>query len=135
MRTPPNRSLACSVGLGALMIATGCVGPEGSRQTDTRLVVVHNDSEEALWLFRAVRDGWAKAQPLGANSKQHLNLSPGRYALGITPDVATVPLPLPTEELGFSAPRSLEVTVGRQPPPEKDWGWIPAGPCLLGDDL
>lgn len=135
MRTPPSRSLASSVGIGALLLATGCVGAGRTGQDDTRLIVVHNDSQEALWLFQAVRDGWAKAQPLGADSRQHLHLSPGRYALGITPHRATVPLPLPTEELGFAAPNSLEVTVGLQPPPDQEWGWIPAGPCLLGDDL
>ena len=130
-----NRLRACSVGLAVLLTVVSCMGPVSHHPAGSRIVVVHNTSGNDLWLFRATRDDWAEARSLGGDKQLHLNLVPGRYALGIAPSVPAVPLPLPAEELGFSAPESLTVTVGRQPVPEDGWCWIPAGPCLLGDDL
>ena len=131
--TPKHRLL---LGLGSALLAAACLGPDtGTDRGDLRSVLITNESGASLWLFQAIRDGWPPPQKLGDAAQYRLSLAPGRYAVGTSADQPQVPLPLPTEELGYTAPMTTEVTVWPWPDAQPQWCWIPPGPALRGDDL
>jgi formylglycine-generating enzyme required for sulfatase activity len=122
-------------GMLSILLTQGCGTRGQAFIAHDRRVVIQNESGENLWLFRATRDVWAEARPLGRAYEQHLQLPAGRYAIGMSPDAPLTPLPLPLQELGYEAPPEMILTITSQPDPQSGWSWIPSGPCLNGDDL